>query len=399
MTLTAEQRAAISRENGKKSKGPVTELGKSRSRANALTHGLRAEVLPLPNEDPAKVAEREAAWNDYYQPQSPAAQHLVTECVRATLLADRAHAFHAAALGDQVRQAEVDFDAEQDDRVQRLKELLPIDDDPASVVRLLERTAGGCRWLLARWQDLNEVLRRQGFWSTANTHEALRLRGSDPKPEALKNDPDGYLMMLFNQAAADVPGGVALAALCDRNRMPQALWPDYGRGHVPDPPTCRAALELIVEEEVRRLRAREARLRQEIEGPARAEASLRALILRDEAEARRFLRYHAESRTAFHRAYSQLLKTLERDAAEGPAASGAPTEPGAAASSPNEPAAPAAESPPPDPEPDASPNEPSAAPAVGPARGASMAPPEPAVLTQGICGVDAVAEPGRRGAA
>src|SRR6516165_7805040 len=98
MTLTPEQRAEISRQNGKKSKGPVTEQGKSRSRQNALRHGLRAEVLPLPNEDPQKVAAREQAWNDYYRPQSPAAQRLVTECVRATLLSDRAHVAHAAAL-------------------------------------------------------------------------------------------------------------------------------------------------------------------------------------------------------------------------------------------------------------------------------------------------------------
>src|SRR5262249_14555193 len=181
MTLTAEQRAEISRQNGRQSKGPVSAAGKSRSRANSLRHGLRAEVLPLPNEDPEKVAAREQAWNEYYRPQSPAAQHLVTECVRATLLADRAHAFHAAALSDQVRQAEQRFDIEQDDRVQRLTELLSLDDDPASVVRLLERTAAGCRWLLARWQQLDEVLRRQGFWAPANCEDALRLRGSNPK--------------------------------------------------------------------------------------------------------------------------------------------------------------------------------------------------------------------------
>ena len=40
------------------------------------------------------------------------------------------------------------------------------------------------------------------------------------------------------------------------------------------------------------------------------------MILKDPSEARIFLRYHAEARTAFHKAYAQLLKTLERDAAE-----------------------------------------------------------------------------------
>ena len=39
-------------------------------------------------------------------------------------------------------------------------------------------------------------------------------------------------------------------------------------------------------------------------------------ILADDVEARRFLRYHSESRTAFQRAFAQLVKTLESDEAE-----------------------------------------------------------------------------------
>src|SRR5205085_1755159 len=60
--------------------------------------------------------------------------------------------------------------------------------------------------------------------------------------------------------------------------------------------------------------------------------------------ARLFLRYHAEARTAFHRAYSELVKTLERDAqeptetaAETPAGPSEPDREGAiAAEPPNE---------------------------------------------------------------
>lgn len=45
--LTPEQRAQIARENGAKSKGPVTEEGKSHSRRNAMKHGRRASALAL----------------------------------------------------------------------------------------------------------------------------------------------------------------------------------------------------------------------------------------------------------------------------------------------------------------------------------------------------------------
>jgi hypothetical protein len=115
-------------------------------------------------------------------------------------------------------------------------------------------------------------------------------------------------------------------------------------------------------EELEGLREREERLRVEVEGPSRSGAAERALAPRDTGEARLLLRYQAEARTAFHRAYGQLLKTLEHDRAEAEAAVKEP-EPEPAAP-PNEPAEPAAAGPKPPAEPSGgsdptgSPNEP-----------------------------------------
>ena len=65
MKLTAEQRAEICRRNGRRSRGPVSASGKSASSRNALKHGMRAETLTMPNEDPALIAARGDFWNDY----------------------------------------------------------------------------------------------------------------------------------------------------------------------------------------------------------------------------------------------------------------------------------------------------------------------------------------------
>ena len=98
MTLSAAQRSEINRNNAKNSTGPKTVDGKSSSRKNAMKHGLRAELLALPTEDPAAIQAREDSWNEYYQPQSPGAQHLVNQCARATVLSDRVDRHENAML-------------------------------------------------------------------------------------------------------------------------------------------------------------------------------------------------------------------------------------------------------------------------------------------------------------
>jgi hypothetical protein len=63
-------RAAASRKNGAKSRGPKTEAGKSRSAQNALRHGLRAlNYVVLPDEDAVEFQTLEAALVDELAPE------------------------------------------------------------------------------------------------------------------------------------------------------------------------------------------------------------------------------------------------------------------------------------------------------------------------------------------
>src|SRR4051794_18389801 len=163
MPLTAEQRSAQNRLNARKSTGPRSAEGKQTSRLNAVKHGPRADPAPLPGEDVEAVARRAQTWNDYYDPQSPAAQHLVNECVRATLLSDRVARCHEATAARRAAAILEAREARQGEEVAALAERLA--HDPAALDGLAA-TAAGCRWLAGRWDDLARRAGAVGGWSS-----------------------------------------------------------------------------------------------------------------------------------------------------------------------------------------------------------------------------------------
>src|SRR4051794_36414290 len=124
MAKTPEERAQISRDNGRKSNGPKTLRGKMASRCNALKHGCRSQILLMPDESPEEIAGLFASWRGYYRPQSPAAEHLLDLCVRAKLMSDRAFTAHDSAVADQVEEAIEAFDAARAAMVAEQEDLL-----------------------------------------------------------------------------------------------------------------------------------------------------------------------------------------------------------------------------------------------------------------------------------
>src|SRR3954447_2794838 len=176
--LTPEERAEISRRNGAKSRGPKTEAGRAASSRNSTKHGMRAKVTVMANEDPELVAALLAEWDDHYLPQSPAARHLVNQCVAATLLADRCRLAHDAALADQVDEAAKAWDHARCAEVAEAWNGLGR--DPKVAVAAMEKTGCGCRWLISRWERLGAKLQARGYWDRAECDEAARLSGARP---------------------------------------------------------------------------------------------------------------------------------------------------------------------------------------------------------------------------
>ena len=305
--LTAEARAEISRRNGRKSHGPTSEGGKAISSRNALTHGLRSEVLALPNEDGAALEALSDAWHDHYRAASPGETELVDRAVRAIVQRRRCDRALHATLSERVRTAETRWDADQEDRLDALVARLPA--DPAAALRDLCRFGLGCRWLIGRWEHALGRLDAAGHWTTEECDEVIRLLGRRPEPEFLKADPDAWTTRFFNALCRDDhdPDHRVVEWLCHPSRMPEARHGEFAADFYPDPDDCRTSLREMIAGRLLELQRLEAHWRETREEAARVEAGDRALVL-DDPDASLWLRYERMHDSAFHRSYSALMK-------------------------------------------------------------------------------------------
>src|SRR4051794_36496250 len=161
-TMDAEERAQISRSNGRKSRGPKSDQGKRISSRNSYRHGRRAESLAIvmAHEDPDDVAARIDDWYGFYKPRSPAARHATDRCIAATFGFERTQLAHDSILADQVDAAAADFDLGRE---------AGVDDawagrlvDPAAAVDALSRDGHGLRRLIHSWRRLRDRLEVAG---------------------------------------------------------------------------------------------------------------------------------------------------------------------------------------------------------------------------------------------
>jgi hypothetical protein len=81
--MISEKQLEANRRNALKSTGPKTEEGKSRSRMNALCHGLTAAQAVLPHENEDDYEKLREGILESYAPENSADQALVEELVHA----------------------------------------------------------------------------------------------------------------------------------------------------------------------------------------------------------------------------------------------------------------------------------------------------------------------------
>ena len=171
------------RRNAQKSTGPKTDEGKARVWRNAFKPGMTARtIMPvLPQEDPKELEDRTQQAITAMKPRNPLELDLVRCAVRLSGEIDRAERVGTAHLAHRVRMdARSGTDTVSAEELSKVHDLgsklffqaaigpgypdSTADDYPAVIVRRLEESAEGCRWLLARWAEILNVLDRKAAW-------------------------------------------------------------------------------------------------------------------------------------------------------------------------------------------------------------------------------------------
>ena len=113
--MATNKQIQAARENGKKSRGPVTPEGKAASSRNAVSHGFRStRWFVQNNEDCAQLDAFIADFTAEYQPSGPTETALVRDLAHAHFSLERIWAMQIAGVDYQVDmqrpQIEEDFD-------------------------------------------------------------------------------------------------------------------------------------------------------------------------------------------------------------------------------------------------------------------------------------------------
>jgi hypothetical protein len=200
--MISEAKLEANRRNAMRSTGPRDT---SRSRLNAVKHGMTAETTVIPGEDAAAFEARLGAFREQFRPRNLIESDALESIVRSVWLSDRAHRAAVARvterlehLADDTARADRDQAAELGQRLfWRLNRPLPLGpkddpettvgypefavpgspDHPARLVPRIEATVAGCDLLLERWQELAHRAAAEGMWQASDGFKAIRLIG------------------------------------------------------------------------------------------------------------------------------------------------------------------------------------------------------------------------------
>jgi len=252
---------------------------------NALKHGNRSRKLALLREESCAFEERLHKWMSIGDAQNDVEEYLVYRNVCLSFELDRAERARVERCTMLIENSDEDEVTE----AQALGKQLFFDpagptplygnrtffsgkkktswnaqavdpNDPAALVKILERSAAGCCWLREQWQALRAQLESTGFWQSPDRLKAIRLLGRQPV-EA--NDDRRVAAIFVASHALGPPGKTEFDDLLSdmedrqRDRYAQALrerWPDLFRNREKD--EWRQMLVALADQNIERLDAK-----------------------------------------------------------------------------------------------------------------------------------------------
>ncbi|MCZ2147806.1 MAG: hypothetical protein LC126_08510 [Bryobacterales bacterium] len=106
-----EKKQQIARENGKKSKGPITPEGKKRSSLNGITHGLASKCVVLATESQKAYDDLASKYHQEWRPVSVTESHLLTQMVNSCWRLRRIWALETALIDSETFIEKAAFEA------------------------------------------------------------------------------------------------------------------------------------------------------------------------------------------------------------------------------------------------------------------------------------------------
>ena len=338
----SDKKLEANRQNSLKSTGPTSIEGKARSAMNALKHGLTAEQIVLPNEDPEAYDALRQKWLDDYPDADAGQLALIEIAVRNIWMLDRAARHKRAMSAKHMRHAADAFDCEEQIRAEEIGRRLVNDplnrcanapkdprtldtlddwfknDDPPVLRAQLFQSLKGVDWLLRQWSELYGLIDRTGFWHYNDKFRALRMMGKRPQ-DVLD---DFEIAMIFGVCHEAHPEPWTLWNECHQARLGaegKPMWEkrvDCLKGFkITHPEGAAGELKGIVARETLKLNARRAEL-EPIHACDRAEAADRAAF--DGTPAGALVhRYEAACERTVQRSFAELMKVRKQSGRDG----------------------------------------------------------------------------------
>jgi hypothetical protein len=283
--MSSPAQVAANRINCLKSQGATTPEGQAKSSMNALKHGLRSKKVEMMLEDSYAFENRLNKWLAIGDAQSDVDEYLIFRNVSLSFDVDRAgnarfqRCKSLIENSDEVELTEIHelgarlffFEpagptplfgnlptfAETKKTSRNREAVNP--NDPAVLVRKIEGSEAGVRYLCDCWQALRQQLALPGFWQSQDRLKAIRLLGRD-----LVNHEDRRVAEIFvaSHGLNPVRKNEFDDLLGDldedqRDRFRKGLverWPDLFRAR--DKAECRQILLDLVDRNIERLNAK-----------------------------------------------------------------------------------------------------------------------------------------------